>query len=239
MLHSTVTTSRSYTPVKLPDENMTYYWRVDAVDRKGSQTSAAAEWCFFVPELNRPVAPMGLSGQMSSDERSFTISWSSVTMNTDSTAIEDLAGYNIYRLLSVSTETVTAAAPLAFVGSGTLTWTDSTVQGGKFYFLLKAVDESGIESDISMIIDSLSPETLTLLSSDNEAVAELPGVAEVYSVSGDYDLMAILKLKDYDAIAQVVTEQMTRVPGIVRTNTISAFRVYSRADREAGFTLGA
>ena len=72
-----------------------------------------------------------------------------------------------------------------------------------------------------------------------EAVAELPGIAEVYSVSGDYDLMAILKVKDYDAIAQVVTEQMTRVPGIVRTNTISAFRVYSRADREAGFTLGA
>jgi len=175
MLDSAVTTSRSYTPVKLLDENMTYYWRVDAVDRKGSQTSAAAEWCFFVPELNRPVAPMGLSGQMSSDERSFTISWSSVTMNTDSTAIEDLAGYNIYRLLSVSTETVTAAAPLAFVGSGTLTWTDSTVQGGKFYFLLKAVDESGIESDISMIIDSLSPEMLTLLSSDREAVAELPG----------------------------------------------------------------
>ncbi|OGU03057.1 MAG: AsnC family transcriptional regulator [Gemmatimonadetes bacterium GWC2_71_10] len=72
-----------------------------------------------------------------------------------------------------------------------------------------------------------------------EAVAELPGIAEVYSVSGDYDLMAILKVKEYDAIAQVVTEQMMRVPGIVRTNTISAFRVYSRADREAGFTLGA
>jgi len=72
-----------------------------------------------------------------------------------------------------------------------------------------------------------------------EAVAELPGIAEVYSVSGDYDLMAVLKVKEYDAIAQVVTEQMTRIPGIVRTNTISAFRVYSRADREAGFTLGA
>lgn len=71
-----------------------------------------------------------------------------------------------------------------------------------------------------------------------EAVAELPGIAEVYSVSGDYDLMAILKVKDYDGIAQVVTEQMPRIAGVVRTNTISAFRVYSRADREAGFTLG-
>lgn len=71
-----------------------------------------------------------------------------------------------------------------------------------------------------------------------EAVAELAGITEVYSVSGDYDLMAILKVKDYDGIAQVVTELMPRIPGIDRTNTISAFRVYSKADREAGFTLG-
>jgi len=71
-----------------------------------------------------------------------------------------------------------------------------------------------------------------------EAVAELPGVSEVYSVSGEWDLMAIVKVKLYDEIAQVVTEHMVKVPGIVRTNTISAFRVYAKADREAGFTLG-
>jgi DNA-binding Lrp family transcriptional regulator len=71
-----------------------------------------------------------------------------------------------------------------------------------------------------------------------EAIAGLPGVVEVYSVSGEYDLMAILKVRTYEQIAEVVTEQMAGVPGIVRTNTISAFRVYSRADREAGFTLG-
>lgn len=69
-----------------------------------------------------------------------------------------------------------------------------------------------------------------------EAIADVPGVAEVYSVSGDYDLMAIIKVKHYDDIAGVVTEQMVRIPGIVRTNTISAFRVYSRQDREAGFS---
>jgi DNA-binding Lrp family transcriptional regulator len=69
-----------------------------------------------------------------------------------------------------------------------------------------------------------------------EAVAEIPGVAEVYSVSGDWDLMAIVKVKTYDEIAAVVTERMVNVPGIVRTSTISAFRVYARRDREAGFT---
>ena len=71
-----------------------------------------------------------------------------------------------------------------------------------------------------------------------EAIAELPGISEVYSVSGDYDLMAVLKVKQYDDIASVVTEQLVKIPGIVRTNTISAFRVYSRRDREAGFSLG-
>ena len=71
-----------------------------------------------------------------------------------------------------------------------------------------------------------------------EAVAELPGVSEVYSVSGEWDLMAVIKVKAYEDIAEVVTEHMVRVPGIVRTNTISAFRVYSKTDREAGFTLG-
>lgn len=71
-----------------------------------------------------------------------------------------------------------------------------------------------------------------------EAVAELPGISEVYSVSGDYDLMAILKVKTFEDIATIVTEHLVTVPGIVRTNTISAFRVYSKTDREAGFTLG-
>jgi DNA-binding Lrp family transcriptional regulator len=71
-----------------------------------------------------------------------------------------------------------------------------------------------------------------------EAIAGIEGISEVYSVSGDFDLMAIIKVRHFDDIAGVVTEQMVRVPGIVRTNTISAFRVYSKTDREAGFTLG-
>ena len=71
-----------------------------------------------------------------------------------------------------------------------------------------------------------------------EAIAEIEEVAEVYSVSGDWDLIAIVKVKAYDDIAKVVTEKLVRVAGIVRTSTICAFRVYSKRDREAGFTLG-
>ncbi len=71
-----------------------------------------------------------------------------------------------------------------------------------------------------------------------EAIADIDGVVEVYSVSGDFDLLVIVKVKAYDEIVKVVTERLVKVPGIVRTNTISAFRVYARKDREAGFTLG-
>ena len=70
-----------------------------------------------------------------------------------------------------------------------------------------------------------------------EAIAGIAGVSEVYSVAGDYDLIAMIKGKNYDDINGVVTEHMVKIPGIVRTNTICAFRVYSRSDKEAGFTL--
>jgi DNA-binding Lrp family transcriptional regulator len=68
------------------------------------------------------------------------------------------------------------------------------------------------------------------------AIAELPGIDEVYSVSGDWDLVAIARLRTHDEVAELVTERMVTVPGIVRTNTISAFRVYSRRERDPDFT---
>jgi len=71
-----------------------------------------------------------------------------------------------------------------------------------------------------------------------EALLGLEGVDEVYSVSGDWDLVAIVRVKVYEEVARLVTERMVRVPGIVRTHTISAFRVYTKADRAAGFPPG-
>ncbi len=72
-----------------------------------------------------------------------------------------------------------------------------------------------------------------LISETAEAIAALDGVAEVYSVSGEWDLVAVVKLKAYEEIAKLVTERMVTVPGIVRTHTISAFRVYAKSDRGA------
>jgi DNA-binding Lrp family transcriptional regulator len=71
-----------------------------------------------------------------------------------------------------------------------------------------------------------------------EAVADLPGVSEVYSVAGNADLIAIVRVRDFDDIAQVIAGRINKVPGVVDTDTHIAFRAYSRHDLEATFAIG-
>jgi DNA-binding Lrp family transcriptional regulator len=68
-------------------------------------------------------------------------------------------------------------------------------------------------------------------------IASVEGVAEVYSVSGEYDLVAIVRVAEYERIAQIVTEEIARVPGLERTYTLTAFRVYSKLDAEAAWDM--
>ncbi|HEX9937825.1 MAG TPA: Lrp/AsnC ligand binding domain-containing protein [Longimicrobium sp.] len=68
-------------------------------------------------------------------------------------------------------------------------------------------------------------------------IAGIDGVAEVYSVSGDYDLIAIVRVKEYARIAEIVTEEIAQIQGIERTNTLTAFRVYSRQDLGAAWDM--
>lgn len=75
------------------------------------------------------------------------------------------------------------------------------------------------------------PETATRL-------AGIDGVTEVYSVSGEWDLVAIVRVASYDDIARVVTEEFVNVPGLERTTTLTAFRAYSRKDLEQAWDLG-
>ena len=69
-------------------------------------------------------------------------------------------------------------------------------------------------------------------------IAGFDGVAEVYSVSGEWDLVAIVRVAEYERIAEVVTGQIASVPGIVRTQTLTAFRSYSKADLEQAWDIG-
>jgi DNA-binding Lrp family transcriptional regulator len=69
-------------------------------------------------------------------------------------------------------------------------------------------------------------------------LAGIDGVSEVYSVSGEWDLVAIVRVPEYDQIARVVTEEFTRVPGIERTQTLTAFRAYSKKDLQQAWDIG-
>jgi len=71
-----------------------------------------------------------------------------------------------------------------------------------------------------------------------ETIADTEGVSEVYSVAGRYDLAAIIRVKDNDELAKVVTERIRGIPGIASSETLIAFRVYSRHDLERMFSIG-
>lgn len=70
-----------------------------------------------------------------------------------------------------------------------------------------------------------------------QAVADIDGVAEVYSVSGEWDLVAIIRVPEWEKIASVVTEHLAKVQGIERTQTLVAFRVYSQGDMASAFDM--
>lgn len=72
-----------------------------------------------------------------------------------------------------------------------------------------------------------------------EGLAALAGVSEVYSVTGAIDLIAMVRVPSHEQVAEVVTEQLNRVPGVLSTETHIAFRAYSTYDLEAAFSLGA
>ncbi|MDH3265476.1 MAG: Lrp/AsnC ligand binding domain-containing protein [Gammaproteobacteria bacterium] len=69
-------------------------------------------------------------------------------------------------------------------------------------------------------------------------IAETKGVQEVFSVAGRYDLVAIVKVAHNDDLAEVISDKMRHLEGIVETETMIAFRAFSKTDLEAGFELG-
>jgi DNA-binding Lrp family transcriptional regulator len=71
-----------------------------------------------------------------------------------------------------------------------------------------------------------------------QAVADLPGVSEVYSVAGDVDLVAMVRVRRHEDLAEVIAGRVNKVDGILSTQTLIAFQSYSRHDLEATFSLG-
>lgn len=71
-----------------------------------------------------------------------------------------------------------------------------------------------------------------------EAVAEIPGVSEVYSVTGDVDLIAMVRVREHEELSGVIADRISKVEGVLRTQTYIAFQAYSRHDLEAAYNLG-
>ena len=71
-----------------------------------------------------------------------------------------------------------------------------------------------------------------------QALLHIAGVAEVYSVTGEYDLVAVLRLAKYEDLSEVVTTHMMALESITRTQTMMAFKAYSREDLEQAWDIG-
>ena len=76
------------------------------------------------------------------------------------------------------------------------------------------------------------------LSSLGGALADIEGVAEAYSVTGQWDFVAIVRVPDHEQLADVVTGQISSLSGVTKTQTMVAFAAFSRHDIEAMFSIG-
>ena len=154
-------------------ENRNYYWIVRARDRKNAVTTCKnTSMSFNVPVINTPALPSGIRGAISQDENTFTLDWVPVTLNKDGSDIDDLSGYNVYR--DVSLQVMGTNLPFAFVPKSAAQFTDNSLRGGLYYYMVRAVDTSGVESDNSLITESLNPNSLSLMSNDGMVLTTLP-----------------------------------------------------------------
>jgi DNA-binding Lrp family transcriptional regulator len=71
-----------------------------------------------------------------------------------------------------------------------------------------------------------------------DELAGLDGVSEVYSVAGDVDLIAIVRVREFEQIAEVIAGRLSKVSGVRHTDTHIAFRAYSRHDLDSTFSIG-
>ena len=85
-----------------------------------------------------------------------------------------------------------------------------------------------------LVLLSLERDRISDVASELVAMA---GVSEVHSVAGQYDLVAVVRVRDNEALAELMTDRMLKVKGIVRSETLIAVKVYSRYDLERLFSL--
>ncbi|MFJ9036256.1 Lrp/AsnC family transcriptional regulator [Streptomyces sp. NPDC102406] len=71
-----------------------------------------------------------------------------------------------------------------------------------------------------------------------ESIAALSSVSEVFSVTGTYDLIAMVRVRRHEDLAEIIPGRISKIPGVEVTDTHVAFRTYSQHDLEAAFSIG-
>jgi DNA-binding Lrp family transcriptional regulator len=87
----------------------------------------------------------------------------------------------------------------------------------------------------AFVLLKVEPARIASLASE---LTEIDGVAEVYSVAGDVDLVAIIRVRHHEQLAEVVTGSMSALPGILETRTMIAFKAFSQHDLDSMFSIG-
>lgn len=87
----------------------------------------------------------------------------------------------------------------------------------------------------AFVLLKVEPSRVAALASE---LTEIAGISEVYSVAGEVDLVAIVRVRHHDELAEVVTTRMSGLPGIIETRTMIAFKAFSRHDLDAMFSIG-
>lgn len=88
----------------------------------------------------------------------------------------------------------------------------------------------------AFVLIKARPDRIAALAGE---LADVEGVAEVYSVAGDVDVVAVVRVHEHDQLADVVTRHIAALDGILETRSMVAYRAYSKHDLESMFSLGA
>jgi hypothetical protein len=217
----------AFTPPGPLRENAVHYWRVTAVDKDGGRTDSGV-FRFSIPVLTRPRAPGGVEGAFSG-KALYTLRWNPVTTNTDGSPVADLAGYRIYRALFV--EDVAAASPLGFSPAGTDFYEDHTVNGGDFFYLVRAVDDSGVEGPPSLMVESRADAVVVAIAEDGGSHAVIPfearrDLSAATNGLGE-DLTVLLLRREFEETGAVLRSYALEVQGTDSQKAPARFRFQS------------
>jgi hypothetical protein len=139
-------TATAYTPATALTSDTTWYWKIIAVASDGLET-AAAPGSFFVGQSLRLPAPETFAAALGVDGASAALSWSAVTTDIDGAALNEIAGYRIYK--SYDFDGLFTGSPVVSVAPGTLAWTDTDVRSLPVYYLVRAYTLAGKEGRAS------------------------------------------------------------------------------------------